>query len=330
MAQVWVRLESGCRTASLGMALIATAGWGMRGVAFAARPGAPGASASHRAVQGYLGVDVRDLHEDEAAVLKLKGPQGAVIQHVDHDGPAGKCGLRERDVILQLNGQQINGQEQLRKMLHEMPAGRGVTLVLLRDSQKLTISTQMANREEVERQAWQQHLTVPTPAPAPVSEADTSTSPAHGSSGGFISSSAAALSATSHTIISTLSPFTYTGATVESLGPQLAGFFGVQSPDGKSVGVLVHSVDANSPASDAGLRAGDVVLRVNGTAVKNSSLWYKMMRENKGKKVSVSVLRDRKEQTLVLIPDSKKHSSLERPLREAFHSGDQPVLLAIK
>ena len=271
----------------------------------------PSHAASSHAVTGYLGIDVRDVHKDELGPYKLDHAQGAVIQHLDHDGPAGKCGLHEHDLILQMNGQAIGDQERLRKMLHEMPAGRPVILLIDRDGQLITISTQMANREDVERQAWQQHLTVPDPAPAPepVSEADTSV-PVNHSSSGFMASSAAALTATSHTIISTLSPFTYTGATVEMMGPQLAAYFGAQMEKGKPIGVLVHSVDKNSPAADAGLRAGDVVLRVNATEITTSSQWYKLMRENKGKKVSVAVLRDKKEQTLTLIPDSKKHSSL--------------------
>ena len=90
------------------------------------------------------------------------------------------------------------------------------------------------------------------------------------------------------------------------MGPQLAEFFGAQG-----AGVLVHSVDANSPAASAGLRAGDVVLRANSVTLATSGDWTKMMHENRGKKVSVVVLRDKKEQTLTLIPDSKKRSSVD-------------------
>ena len=319
MTQVRGRLEVRIVTAALFATLcgvtfaaspIRSSSWhGMSAGSSSAGRGVTGRGESGHTAAGYLGIDVRDVRNDEVITLKLKQSQGAVIQHVDHDGPAGKCGLRERDVILQMNGQAIGDQGRLRKMLREMPPGRPVTLLIIRDGQQITVSTQMANREDVERTAWQQHLTVP-PAPAPATESDAAVSPATHSSG-FISSSAAAISATSHTIISTLSPFTYTGATVEALGPQLAAFFGAQVVNGKAVGVLVHSVDQNSPASDAGLRAGDVVLQVDGIAMKNSSLWYKLMRENKGKKVTVIVLRDKKEQTLVLIPDSKKHSLLE-------------------
>jgi serine protease Do len=93
---------------------------------------------------------------------------------------------------------------------------------------------------------------------------------------------------------------------VETMGPQLAEFFGTPG-----VGVLVHSVDANSPAANAGLRAGDVVIRANAVTLTTSGEWMKIVRENRGKPVQVVVLRDKKEQTLTLVPDSKKRSSVE-------------------
>ena len=49
-------------------------------------------SSAHGTTQGYLGVLVRDVGNDEVSALKLKEPHGAVILRVDHDAPAGKCG----------------------------------------------------------------------------------------------------------------------------------------------------------------------------------------------------------------------------------------------
>jgi serine protease Do len=297
MTQVRERFAAGFKVAALGVAL----GYGLCLVAFAdagagskARIfGVPGAAMGHGA-QGYLGVDIRDVRDDEVNALKLKESLGAVILHVDHDGPAGKCGLRERDVILQMNGQVIQGEEQLRRMLKETPAGRTVTLVISRDGQQVTVSSQMANREQLEREAWEQHLKVTEPATPPDNPADTAPK-----GNGFLAKGSVLKG---HGFLGSA----YTGASVEALGPQLAEFFGTQSP-----GVLVNSVEVNSPAAAAGLHAGDVVVRVNASGVSSSAEWVKLMRENKGKKVAVVVLREKQEQTLTLIPDSKKRSSLE-------------------
>jgi len=78
-------------------------------------------------------------------------------------------------------------------------------------------------------------------------------------------------------------------------------------------GLLVRSVEANSPAAQAGMRAGDVVVRANQKAVASSADWTKAIKDSHGHPLTVVVLRDKKEQTLTLIPDSKKRSSLEQP-----------------
>ena len=113
----------------------------------------------------------------------------------------------------------------------------------------------------------------------------------------------------------------YTGAKLEVMGPQLAEFFGAQG----SAGLLVRSVDPNSPAANAGMRAGDVVVKVNSLQVTNGNDWSKTIHENRGKPVTVVVLRDKKEQTLTLTPDAKKRSSVERGmgLEEFFGDSDQ-------
>ena len=271
--------------------------------------------------QGYLGVDIRDVGDEQIAQLKLKESRGAEVIHVDHDGPAGKAGLREHDVILQMNGVVIEGEDQLRRMLRETPAGRTVTLILSRDGQQQTVTIQLANRLEVERQAWEQRWRVPLPsdeasgsafvivtpaAPAPGASANTgSASNASPKGQSFFSAGGAAR--TGHNLIGSLGlGSSYTGAMVETLGPQLADYFGTGG-----VGVLVHSVDANSPAANAGLHAGDIVLRANEVKLMSSGDWLKVVRENRGRPVQVVVLREKREQTLTLTPDGKKRSSVE-------------------
>ena len=264
--------------------------------------------------QGYLGVSLRDVGDEQLAALKLKEAHGAEVIHVDHDGPAGKAGLREHDVILQMNGTAIEGEDQLRRMLRETPAGRTVTLIISRDGKQQTVTTQLANKLEVEKQAWEGRWTVPLPTEdsglvsgSPVGPSSGSGSGSGSSSGkgqSFFSPSAVARSG--HNLIATMTGSAYTGALVENMEPQLAEFFGTPG-----AGVLVHSVDADSPAAKAGLRAGDVVVRANSVKLTNSSDWAKIVRENRGKSVEVVVLRDKKEQTLTMVPDGKKRSSLE-------------------
>jgi S1-C subfamily serine protease len=110
----------------------------------------------------------------------------------------------------------------------------------------------------------------------------------------------------------------YTGATVDMMGSQLAEYFGVK--DGK--GLLVHGVEPNSPAAAAGLRAGDVVVVMNGTRVGTEKDWTRALHDSKGHPVSLTVVRERKEQMLTMVPDSKKRSSVDTPA----NSNELPVM----
>src|SRR6202162_423734 len=96
----------------------------------------------------YLGVDTRDVTSDRLADLKLKEEHGVEVTLVDQDAPAGKAGLKEHDVILSLNGNQVEGVEQLRRMLREIPPGRTVNLGISRDGQPLTLKAQLADRKK--------------------------------------------------------------------------------------------------------------------------------------------------------------------------------------
>jgi serine protease Do len=250
--------------------------------------------------QGYLGILFRDVGDDSVGTLKLKEARGAEIVDLDHDGPACKAGLQMHDVILQMNGQIIDGEEQLRRMLRETPSGRTVSFVISRDGVTQTLNMTMADRKTVALQAWGQHYTVPDPAPR-------------------FSMGNAFMSAPPPSVVTTpkghrdflgvtmILSSSFTGAQLEVMGPQLAQFFG--AVDG--AGLLVRSVDGNSPAELAGMKAGDVVVRINFMPVTSGTDWTKTVHENKGRPVPVVVIRDKHEQTLTLTPDGKKRSSVK-------------------
>lgn len=255
--------------------------------------------------QGYFGVDVRDVTADRLGALKLKEARGAEIILVDHDAPAGKAGLRERDVILQMNGQAIEGRDQIRRMLHDSPPGKTITLIISREGQLMTVTAQMSTHEEVDRQALENRLTVPEPQ---ASQSDTAES-----SNVAASSNSSVRAANSFMGPMMMNP-AYTGLYLEKMTAQLAGYFGV--PNG--AGLLVCSVVPNSPAAAAGMHAGDVVIRADKYTVTTVNDWTKAIKGSHGQPLTVVVLRDKREQTLTLTPEGKKHSSLERPTADSI------------
>jgi membrane-associated protease RseP (regulator of RpoE activity) len=266
-----------------------------QGNALAGVSGLPGAPFfSTRASQGYLGVNVQDVDQDRAQQLKMKQPRGAEIVTMDHDAPACKAGLRLHDVILEMNGQSVEGVEQLRRMLRETPAGRTVSFLLLRDGGNLTISVELGDRAAIEQQAWANRFVVPAPAaegPPAMGFAGDADTAGHG--GGWSLLGGDRLNA---------------GASLDPLGEQLADYFGVKS------GVLVRSVEKGSPAAAAGLRAGDVILKVNQEAIVTRDDWTRNLRANLGRAVQITLLRDKKQQTVTMVAESRHHKgALEMP-----------------
>jgi len=239
------------------------------------------------ASQGYLGVGLHDVDTDRASQLKLKEARGVEVTTIDHDAPAGKAGLKIHDVILGMNGQPIVGQAQLTRMLHDTPAGHTVTLLISRDGQQQTLSVQLADRATIEADAWSQHIPVPDP--------DSDNSQPAGTGGSFGNGIFSSLTA---------NPF-YTGLDLDMLGPQLANYFGVH--DGQ--GLLVKRVDDNSPAAAAGLRAGDVITRLNGENVATTSQWIHAIHANRGKQVQLTVIRDKREGTVDMMAGRPKNKS---------------------
>jgi serine protease Do len=231
--------------------------------------------------QGYLGVDLKEIDGDRANALKLKDTHGAEVIMVDHDAPAGKSGLKIHDVILQLDGQSFDTVDQLRRRLHDMPAGRTVSFLISRDGNQINVSAQLCDRAVLQQQAWSQHFSVPQPAPI-----------ARGGES-FLGNPAPAGAAF---LDSMIPKGLYVGADVNPVRTQLADYFGVRS----GTGLLVESVDSQSPAARAGLKAGDVVVKVDSQPMTSRSDWAKALRSHRGKLVQVTVMRNKQEQVLAM------------------------------
>jgi serine protease Do len=231
--------------------------------------------------QGYLGVNFKEIDADRATALKLKDTHGAEVITVDHDAPASKSGLKIHDVILQLDGQSFDTVDQLSRRLHDMPAGRTVSLLISRDGNQLYVTAQLCDGSVLGQQAWSQHYIVPKPAPA-----------ARGVES-FLGNPAPATAAF---LDSMIPKGLYIGADVNPVRTQLADYFGVRS----GTGLLVESVDFQSPAARAGLKAGDVVTKVDSQQMTSRNDWAKALRRRRGKFVQVTVMRNKQEQVLTM------------------------------
>jgi len=255
----------------------------------ASQPSSPSETPSHP-VQGYfyaagrsyLGVDIRDVTTDRMAALKLKEERGVEITMVDADAPAGKAGLKEHDVILDFNGTAVESEEQIRRLIREVPPGRTVTLGISRDGAPMKISVQLADHSTVAAQA-RPRVFVPAPR--------VQVFPRNGMDLPFQ--------------IQTYS--SVLGVQTESLTRQLGEYFGVK--DGE--GVLVRSVEKGSAAEKAGLKAGDVIVKADNEKLTDRSDLSHILRSHRtGGKMTLVVMRDKHEQTFtVTLPDRGSRDS---------------------
>jgi C-terminal processing protease CtpA/Prc len=95
------------------------------------------------------------------------------------------------------------------------------------------------------------------------------------------------------------------GVLVEGLTPQLGDYFGTKNGEG----VLVRSVEKGSPGEAAGLRAGDVIVRVGEDRIADTGDWRRATSRNRGKTVQLNIIRDKREQTLSLTVPARAQAS---------------------
>jgi len=220
---------------------------------------------SQSATRSFLGVNVAEINAERAKELKLKEEHGVEITSVVGESAAEKAGIQKGDVVLEYQGERIEGTEQFIRMVRETPAGRQVKLLISRNGATQTIAATIGTNKAglLSRDSFR----VLTPDPS--------------------------IWIPDITQAFTISRSSQLGISSESLEAQLAQFFGVKD------GVLIRSVHKNSPAEKAGLKAGDVITRVEKTSVTSPREVSSALRRLRSEKsIPLTVVREKKEITL--------------------------------
>jgi serine protease Do len=165
---------------------------------------------------GYLGININDVTPDNAHFFNLKDASGAIVAQVSPDSPAGKGGLKQGDVVTEVNGQKVANAGSLQVAVSEMSPGTLLKLGVIRDGKPMTLNVTVGEYHGKSELA--------------ANEGESS------SKKGKI------------------------GLAVADLNGQTRQQFNV--PDNVH-GVVVQQVRPASPADDAGLQPGDVIVEVN-------------------------------------------------------------------
>src|SRR6266480_3861950 len=228
---------------------------------------------------GWLGVETHEVTADKAKELKLSAERGVVLGRIVPDSPAAKAGLKENDVVTEINGQRVEGAAQFRRMIHEIPAGRSIQLTVWRDGRTQAISATLGKSEE---RHHAMKMVTPTPGTFAFRMPEIPEIPPMEWNGGMLAGGQPRL-----------------GIDAEDLSGQLGAFFG--APDGE--GILVRDVNSGSPAEKAGVKAGDVIISLNGDRIRTvGDLREKLSakRDDKDRTVKLGVLRNKSEISLTV------------------------------
>ncbi len=273
----------------------------------------------------YLGIGVQELDEDRAKELKLAEPHGVEITMVHEDSPAFKAGIKEGDVVIEFNGQRVEGVEQFVRLVRETPPGRTVKLLINRNGANQMVTATVANRKAFMPQMDPKFAEEMRKMGEEMARKGEEMRRQFGDGSQFQKDMQRDFGPDSqfqkdmqklredmknmHWDFEWQGPDSMEGhgratprlgVESEPIGSQLSEFFGVKQ------GVLVRSVVEGSAAAKAGIKAGDVIVKIGATEVDSPRDITSALRASEaGKAVPVTLVRNKQAMTLNVTPTSR-------------------------
>jgi S1-C subfamily serine protease len=205
--------------------------------------------------RGWLGVHIQDLSSELSEVLEVD-EEGVLVSDVGEDSPAEKSGIEPRDVILSINGERVRDVDELMEVMSDTRPGDTATLEIIHEGDRKTIEIILGEQPSSDIRAFTlPHLGDP---------------------------------------LSTLTKMVrgpQLGVQVEEPNEDLASYFGISEGEG----VLVMEVYEDSAAEEAGILAGDVILKVDGEEISSAASLREALAEAGEGEVSIRIRRKGKE-----------------------------------
>ena len=229
-----------------------------------------------------LGVSLEEVRAEDVSRLRLAEERGALVERVEPDSPAAAAGLQKDDVVVSYQGQPVHSAAQLSRLVRETPGGRKVALEVSRNGATQTLSATLR-----EGRAWLApgdldfDIDVPVPAidirpPRPPRAPRAPRPP-----------KAELFDYDFRDFGDWFGGRPRLGLSYQELTEQLAQYFKVEG------GLLVTSVNEDTPAAQAGVKAGDVIVRANDSAVRTSDdLRDVLDRAEEGSEITLGLQRE--------------------------------------
>ena len=246
--------------------------------------------------RSYLGVQTVEISKENYAKFGLLQVRGVGIEKVVENSPAANAGLQTGDVIVRFEGEEIKSVMKLTRLIAEVAPEQTAKVTVLRGGSEREFNVTLGRRELPQLPMGNFRFeNLPSLPVLPITpQVQTVPFPPlqrEGDRDVFIWRGAANRQI---------------GVGVTALTKQLSDYFGVA--EGR--GLLVNNVRENSPADKAGLKAGDIIVEVEGKEVKGQMDLIRTVNEKKEGDISLTIIRDRNRQTVRVTPEVSKEGSM--------------------
>jgi len=239
---------------------------------------------------GFLGVYAEDISKDNQSKYNLSQVRGVGVTRIVKDSPAEKAGLKQGDVILRIDGENVTSVRKLNRVVSEIAPDQSVRVTISRGGSEQELTATMGRR----------------------SFKNSFSGLLKGDGGNWAFKNSPDTWQWEGPLFKNQNPdapfvFSFNGGrrigvSTTELTKQLADYFGITG--GK--GVLVTSVTDDGPAAKAGLKAGDVITAIDGEAVDSTGDISRIINQKKAGEVSITIVRNKAQQTLRVTPTEGK------------------------
>lgn len=240
--------------------------------------------------RSYLGVQTVEISKENFAKFGLAEVRGVGVEKVVEDSPAAKAGLQNGDVVVRFDGEEIKSVSKLIRLIAEVAPDQTAKIIVLRGGGEREFNVTLGRRDESPFMSGNfnfENLPLPRMRQLPQMSQTLPIPPARGGE---------------NILVFRGSANRQIGVGVTPLTKQLSDYFGVA--EGR--GVLVNNVRENSPADKSGLKAGDVIVEVEGREVKGLPDLMRVINDKKEGDLSLTFIRDKNRQTVSVTPEISK------------------------
>lgn len=243
--------------------------------------------------KAFLGVYLNDLDEDDYKKKEIPDQYGVLIDKIVKDGPADKAGIKDGDIIKEIDKEKIYTSDQVSKMLGTKSIGQQVNVQVVRKGKNKEFTVELGEKD-------------------------------YGLEFFFGDESFEFINDPGNVLVYRYFDKTgkWLGIKPMELNDQLIESYGIPN------GVMIKEVIADTPAEEAGLKAGDIIIKIEGNVINKSGDISEIISEKEaGEEVDIELQRDKKIKTIKVKVGLKKNYPSEERIEVSVDAGDVKILI---